>query len=183
MNQYYLISQLPGLDGLDGRAPLPIHVDQFMDVCSRFLGEKSMKVQRQLTLVPNRVVQASGSQLLDSWNQEERQLRLALGNARAAKMKKAFDSGDAQLPVHAVQTAKTAVEMTDPLAAEMYLNQYRIERLNSLRPMDAFCEDSVYFYGLKLMLLERIQKFDTEKGIAAYQNIYDSILNRDNQER
>ncbi len=80
------------------------------------------------------------------------------------------------------QAAKNAVDAKDPLEAELYLNRNRLEYLNSLRPMDAFSEDAVYFYGLKLMLLERMQKFDKEKGIASYQKLYESILNGDRQE-
>ncbi len=183
MNQYYLISQLPGLDGMDGRQPLPIRFEEFAELVARNLGKKPVKILRNLTIIPDRTAESSGSKLIDSWYEEERQLRFALGNVRAAKMKKEFSAGEAALSISAVQAAKAAVEMTDPLSAELFLCQYRIDRLNDLRPNDPFSDDAVYFYGLKLMLLERMQKFDQQKGIAAYQKIYNSILNGDNQER
>ncbi len=179
MNQYYLISQLPGLDGLDAKSPLPIGVEEFKEVCSRNLSGKSMKILENLTIAPARDVGPSGSALVDAWNQEERMLRLALGTVRAARMKKNFELDNEVIPPQIAQAARTATEMGDPLSAEIYLCNYRLESLNRLRPMDSFCEDAVYFYGLKLMLLERMQKFDQTKGIASYRKIYSSIINGD----
>jgi len=66
--------------------------------------------------------------------------------------------------------------MTDPLAAEKYLNRYRLEFLESIRPMDTFCDDAVFYYGLKLKLIVRMRTFDIQKGEDAYRNIYDSII-------
>ncbi len=182
MSQYYLISQLPGLDGLDSRAALPISREEFLEVCSRFLNKKDMRILENLSLVPAREDQPSGSSLVDTFNRRERKLRIALGIARASKMKKTFHAEENGMDPETTQAAKNAVEAKDPLEAELYLNQNRLDYLNSLRPMDAFSEDAVYFYGLKLMLLERMQKFDKEKGIASYQKLYESILNGDRQE-
>ena len=42
--------------------------------------------------------------------------------------------------------------------------------------MDNFSIDAVYAYGLKLMLVERMRKFDVENGKASYHEIYDNIL-------
>ncbi|KIR02700.1 hypothetical protein P261_01515 [Lachnospiraceae bacterium TWA4] len=183
MNQYYLVSQLPGLDGLDERASLPINTEEFKEVCSRFLSPTGMKTLDSLSIVPNREGVSTGSALVDEWNRGERLLRLALGSVRASNMKKQFDVGDVVLPSDMIQAARTAVGMGDPLAAEQYLNHYRVDSLDRLRPLDSFCEDAVFYYGLKLMLLERMQKFDEKKGIESYQKIYDSILNGDNQEK
>ena len=75
-----------------------------------------------------------------------------------------------------IQAARTAVGMESPLAAEEYLNEYRMETLNSLTPLDNFCVDAVIAYGLKLMLAQRMKKFDVETGKASYHKIYDEIL-------
>ncbi len=182
MSQYYLISQLPGLDGLDSRAALPISQEEFLEVCSRFLNKKDMKILENLSLVPAREDQPSGSSLVDTFNRRERKLRIALGNARALRMKKSFSMEESSTDPETAAAARTAVEAKDPLEAELFLNKNRLDYLDTLRPMDAFSEDAVYFYGLKLMLLERMQKFNKEKGIASYQKLYESILNGDRQE-
>lgn len=181
--QYYLVAQLPGLDGLDEKSSLPIHTKEFKEVCSRYLGKKSQQILEGLSLIPPRNGASTGSRLVDRWNQQERELRLALGSIRASNMKKQFDAGDTLIPSDLLQISRTAAGMEDPLQAEQYLLHYRLEMLGRLRPMDSFCEDAVYFYGLRLMLLERMQKFDRKKGIASYNEIYNSVLNRDHQER
>ena len=81
-----------------------------------------------------------------------------------------------------IKVASTATEIENPMEAEKYLNSYRLEILESLRPMDSFSEDYIFYYGLKLKLLLRIRQFDTKSGEKAYKNIYDSILNGDRLE-
>lgn len=182
MNQYYLMAQLPGLDGLGETEPLPITEDAFYELCGRFLGEKAAETFRGLSLIPDRQEKPVHSEVVRAWNHSERQLRLALGSVRAARLKKSFDTEGTPVSADVVQAAKTAVEMSDPMAAEQYLNQYRLEVLDRLRPQDAFSEDAVFHYGLKLKLLSRIRRFDAKAGREAYGHIYGSILHRASQE-
>ena len=46
-------------------------------------------------------------------------------------------------------------------------------------PLDAFSIDAVYAYGLRLMLVERMRKFEVENGKTSYHKIYDTILDGD----
>jgi hypothetical protein len=39
--------------------------------------------------------------------------------------------------------------------------------------------DSVYAYGIRLLLVERMKKFDAEIGKTSYHKIYDNILDGD----
>ncbi len=177
MNQYYLMAQLPALEPYDGKSQLPITEEAFLENCSRFLGKKEMAILNSLSLTPPRKEESSGSKLVDDWNREERQLRMALGVVRAAKMGKTFSAEDEVIPSTALQIANTAVELGDPLQAEEYLNRCRMAILDRIRPSDAFSEDAVYSYSLRLKLLERIRHFDADRGRRSYQNIYHSILN------
>ena len=136
----------------------------------------------KLTLSPSKNKEYSGSALIDAWNESERNLRFALGKVRAEKMKKAFDTGNRIFPVEYIKAASAAMEIENPMEAEKYLNSYRLEILETLRPMDSFSEDYIFYYGLKLKLLLRIRQFDTNSGKEAYKNIYDSILNGDRLE-
>lgn len=43
MAEYYLIAQLPSLDGLGDNMPIPITEERFLELCSRFLGKKAQK--------------------------------------------------------------------------------------------------------------------------------------------
>ena len=182
MAEYYLISQLPSLDGISENAPLPITEERFTELCNRFLGKKSRENMKKLTLSPAKNIESSGSVLIDAWNESERNLRFALGKVRAEKMKKTFDTENRIFPVEYVKAASAATEIENPMEAEKYLSSYRLEILETLRPMDSFSEDYVFYYGLKLKLLLRIRQFDTKLGEKAYKKIYNSILNGDRVE-
>ena len=179
MAEYYLISQLPSLDGISENAPLPITEERFTELCNRFLGKRSQEVMKKITLSPPKNFESAGSALIDAWNESERNLRFALGKVRAEKMKKPFDTENRILPVEYIKAASTAIEMENPMEAEKHLNSYRLEILETLRPMDNFSEDYIFYYGLKLKLILRIRQFDTETGEKAYRNIYNSIIKGD----
>ncbi len=182
MAEYYLISQLPSLDGISESAPLPITTQRFVELCRRFLGKKAQGELERLTLLPPRNPEKSTSELIGRWNEGERDLRLALARLRADKMDKSFDAENRSFPAGLIQAVKTAVEIESPMEAEIFLNRYRLDFLESLRPMDSFSEEFVFYYGLKLMLLERIRKFDSQSGESAYRTIYGSIMNGDRSE-
>ena len=97
-------------------------------------------------------------------------------------MKKSFDTENRIFPVEYIKAANAAIEIENPMEAEKYLNRYRLELLETLRPMDSFSEDYIFYYGLKLKLILRIRQFDTTAGEKAYKNIYNSILNGDRLE-
>ena len=182
MAEYYLISQLPSLDGISENTPLPISEERLTELCNRFLGKRSQEAMNKLTLSPPKNSESSGSVLIDAWNESERNLRFALGKVRAEKMKKPFDTENRIFPVEYLKVANIATEMENPMEAEEYLNRFRLEILETLRPMDSFSEDYIFYYGLKLKLILRIRQFDTKVGEKAYRNIYNYILNGDRLE-
>ena len=182
MAEYYLVSQLPSLDGINENTPLPITSERFEELCLRFLGKKAQAEFLKLTLAPPRIPEKTSSPLAGKWNEGERNLRLALAKIRAERMNKTFD-GDAEcLSPALLQAVRTAAETESPMEAEKFLNKYRLDFLETLRPSDSFSQEFVFYYGLKLKLIERIRKFDTESGEAAYRNIYNSIMNGEKTE-
>ena len=182
MAEYYLISQLPSLDGISENMPLPITEERFMELCNRFLSKKACNELNKLSLLPTRIPEKSGSALIESWNEGERNLRFALAKIRAERMKKPFDAENKTFSPALVQAARAATETESPMEAEKFLNRYRLDFLETLRPSDSFSEDYVFYYCLKLRLILRIRQFDTEKGETAYRNIYNSIMNGDRLE-
>ena len=182
MAEYYLMSQLPSLDGIDENSPPPITEERFLELCERFLGKKAKNEIEALTIAPPKTPIKSTSTLINSWNAGESELRLALAKVRAEKMKKSFDTENEPLNSELLKVAKTAVEIESPLEAEKFLSRHRLSFLETLRPMDSFSEDFIYYYGLKLKLILRINRFDTEIGKGAYKNIYNTVLNGDRLE-
>ena len=88
MAEYYLISQLPSLDGISESTPLPITQERFTELCQRFLGKKAQREFEKLTLAPTRNPEKSSSALIEEWNEGESKLRLALAKLRADKLNK-----------------------------------------------------------------------------------------------
>lgn len=182
MSEYYLISQIPSLDGIGENTPVPITEERFLELCGRFLGEKTLSELRNLTLVPAINAEKSKSALIEAWNEGERNLRIALAKVRAEKLNKAFDLQNKNISLELLKVANTAIEKENPLEAEIYLSNHRLSFLETLRPTDSFSEDYVFYYGLKLKLVLRMRQFDTQKGEKTYKDIYDSILNGDSLE-
>ena len=174
---YYLVAQLPAFSvNDDSSQKLPLTVMYYKDLCSRFMSEKANEVAQNLTLEPPLESKSTGSAFLDQWYEKERNLRLALAQLRALKMKKDTKDLPQTNDGEVIQAARTATGMDSPLSAEQFLNQYRMSVLDRLAPMDMFSVDAVYNYGLKLMLAERMKKFNRDEGLASYHKIYDSIL-------
>ncbi len=177
---YYLVSQLPSFKtDDDSGAKLPITTANFKDLCQRFMSAKNAELARNLTLEPPLEDAPTGSVFLDSWYKKERDLRFALAQLRALKMKKDTKDIPSVADGEVVQAARTVTGMDSPLSAELYLNEYRLSVLDKIAPLDYFSVDAVYNYGLRLMLTERIKKFNRDEGLASYHKIYDDILGED----
>ena len=61
MAEYYFMSQLPSLDGVDENTAIPIAEERFADLCQRFLDAKTQQEIDRLTLVPPRESEGSSS--------------------------------------------------------------------------------------------------------------------------
>ena len=180
MAYYYLVSQLPNISSSESKAALPLNGEQFRELASRFITEEEKAVLEGLSLVPPMENAATGSAFLDIWYEKERNLRCALAQIRAQKLKKDSIPLPPGCTADIISAARTAVGMDSPLSAEEFLYEYRLRLLDDLRPLDGFSIDAVYAYGIKLLLVERMKKFEVENGKTSYHKIYDTILNEDN---
>ena len=179
MAYYYLVSQLPNISSAESKSALPLTSESFREIASRFISEKEKSILNGLSLVPSMELNATGSKFLDIWYEKERNLRCALAQIRAQKLKKDTFPLPAGCTADIISAARTAVGMDSPLSAEQFLYEYRLRLLDDLRPLDAFSIDAVYAYGIRLMLVERMRKFEVENGKTSYHKIYDEILDGD----
>jgi hypothetical protein len=173
---YYLAAQLPSFSTSADKAPLPITSAQLSELCSRFFDKRSMRLLDGISLEPPKIPEKTGSPVIDSWNEMENSLRTALALARAQKLGRDFSAANPSIRPEAVQAARAACGMDNPLAAEQSLNEFRIDFLNRIAPVSLFSTESVFVYALKLKLAERARKFNEEAGMASYRTIYDGIL-------
>ena len=85
---YYLVAQLPAFSvSDDSSVKLPISMDYFRDLCARFMNPHDTELAQNLSLTPPLETESTGSSVLDQWYEKERNLRLALAEVRALKMK------------------------------------------------------------------------------------------------
>lgn len=183
MAYYYLVSQLPNISAAESKAALPLNAEGFRELASRFISDEERSVLENLSLVPPMELTSTGSAFLDIWYEKERNLRCALAQIRAQKLKKDSVPLPAGCTADIISAARTAVGMDSPLSAEQFLFEYRLRLLDDLRPLDGFSIDAVYAYGLRLMLVERMRKFEVENGKTSYHKIYDTILDSDNGDK
>lgn len=174
--EYYLVSQLPDISGCTPKSALPITFDYYKDLCKRFMSNKDKATLEKLALTAPRGECGTGSVFLDKWFEWDRALHTALAQVRAAKLKKDAGVGPLSITQDIVQVARTAVNMDSPLSAELFLYEAKLAQLDNLTPLDTFCSDYVFCYGVRLILLERMKKFDKERGASSYKEIYGSIL-------
>lgn len=175
MKEYiYLVSQLPDISQA-GRS-LPITEVYYRDLCNRFIDEKEKALLGAMTLSAPKEATSTGSVFLDAWYENERGLRSSLALVRGQRLKKDTTGMGVGVSGDIVQVARTAVGMDSPLSAEEFLFTYRMSFLDNIWPRDMFSFDAVLAYGIKLMLIQRIKKFDKEKGVDSYHKIYDTIL-------
>jgi len=172
---YYLMAQLPYL--IYDQKP-PMTSASFKTLAQYFLNEKDAVFMDRLSLNPVFSEKDCGSDFIDNWKNWEYALKLNLGKERAIKLKKEnlITSEPPFFPLEAAAAASKAIDEHSPLEGELVLDKARWIAIDSLAGNDNFHREGVYAYFLKLLLLERRQSFNVEKGFAEYKSLYASIV-------
>ncbi len=182
---YYLMAQLPTI--FETSAPAISYKD-FYSIAERCLSADDLKTLSAISLIPPREGEnGTGSAVVDSWNRYERALRFSLARARAARLKRDAQAGNARLDssfileaiaqsFEAAAAAKAAAEMDSPLEAELFLDRARFAYVRDLGSGHFYDSEAVFAYALMLLIRERSSAFSAEAGRAEYMRIYNSIL-------
>ena len=172
---FYLMAQLPYL--IYEQKP-PMNSVTFKVLAQYFLDETDAAFMENLSLNPVFSGSNSGCDFIDNWKDWEHALKLNLAKERAIKLKREnlISQEPPFFPLEAAAAASKAVEEHSPLEGEIVLDKARWIAIDSLAGNDTFNRNSVYAYFLKLLLLERRQSFNVEKGFAEYKSLYASIV-------
>jgi len=128
---------------------------------------------------------ATGCSFIDKWYKWERELRLNVAKHRSIKLKQT----NAQIPepsdyhMEIAATASKAVDEYSPLEGEIIIDKARWNAIENLAGSNYFHRSNVYAYMLKLLLIERRQAFNVEKGFAEYKSLYASIVESASESR
>ena len=176
-NYYYFVASLPHISY--GDKPTFSTAD-FRDQCEIQLNSGDASLIPYCTFDPKIIMETSrktGSSFIDQFMQWERTMILTLASLRAVRLKRQFTDDVPHDMPRVEALAKAAFEMDDPLEAQLTMDRARWGVLDEMLGLEYFGVNNIYVYLLKLQLLERKQRLDTEKGLEAYREIYNSILN------
>jgi hypothetical protein len=127
----------------------------------------------------------TGCRFIDNWYAWDRELRLNLARQRVVKIKR----DNAQIPqqpdyhMDVTTTVTKAIDETSPLEGEIVLDKARWSAIESFVSSDYFDRSNAFAYYLKLLLLERRQIFNVDKGFAEYKSLYASIVESASESR
>jgi len=171
---YYFIAQLPSL--IYEQKP-PMSSAHFKALAEDLLEDGDLKAMDYLTFNDVFSAKKSNCAFVNNWKSWERALKLNLAKERALKLKKDVQITDIPFfPQEAAITAVKAVDEKSPLDGEVLLDKARWTAIDSIAGSDYYSVNNIYAYYLKLLLLERRQSFNTEKGFAEYKTLYAEIL-------
>jgi len=176
-NYYYFVATLPSITY--GEKP-PLSSKDFTEQCINLLHPEDAALLKYCRYDPVMAVETTeptGSDFIDLLMMRERVLALNLAFVRAAKLKRPSPEDPPHDIPRAEARGKTAFEMDDPLEATIYIDQGRWGALDEMVGLDLFGVNNIFAYLLKLQLMERRELFETERGSAAYTQLYDNILN------
>ena len=179
-NYYYFVASLPHLNY--GDKP-PVSSAEFREQCQASLSKHDNALTRYCyydAKLAVETIKPTGSAFIDFLMLRERIVTLNLAKLRAERLNRpAPEEAPPDMP-RAEALAKSAFEMDNPLDAELSMDRARWGVLDEMVGVNLFGVNTIYAYLLKLQLLERKQRFNTERGAAEYKNIYDTILNEYN---
>ena len=122
----------------------------------------------------------TGCDFVDKWNEWERTLRLNLARHRSLKL---YPNEEAIAPPVVPDDAYAAAALVftqdgSPLDGEILLDKARWNAIDLMTGSDYFHENNAYAYYLKLLILERRELFEAEKGFSEYKSLYAQIFER-----
>lgn len=167
---YYLAASLPLLEfGMK----MPILYEYFLSCCQEQLSIKDLETIKRTKIAPTED-QEDHCPTLREWKKFDTTLRNELSRYRASKKSKdaaVYIRGEGYLdPILAIE-AHWAINEESPLEAERFLDRFRWERIEELEKEHYFDIDYLIAYALKLQILERWQRIDSEGGMRVLQNL------------
>ena len=183
---YYLMAQLPFL--VYEQKP-PMSLDAFKSLVEPLLTDEDAVLFRKLSLDPEpdakegsaytESAPSTGCGFIDGWREWERSLRLNLAKHRAIQIKRENVSAlepPFMPPDASIAAARAVAGDNTPLEGETLIDKARWSAIDALAGIDNFDRDNVFAYFLKLLILERRQAFNTEKGFSEYKSLYAEII-------
>jgi len=169
------MAQLPYLTY--GQKP-PMSSQEFKSLAESLIPKNDSSLLNYLSLTPDysdKIAAKCG--FLKKWKEWEFSLRITLAKQRAIKLKQDAQFEDPKNSfVEAAAVILKVIDESSPLKGEIMLDKARWYAIEEIAGSNYFSRASAYAYFLKLLLLERRQTFDVDKGFDEYKSLYASIV-------
>jgi len=176
---YYFGATLPSLSW---RGAVPLGSEAFLERCAIHLSSRDL----ELVEAARPALPADGafpppsrrSRLLAAYYRWELALRNELARLRAGRLGQPAEKHvrPGSVEWDGLRAAQAAFQAESPLEGELVIERERWNIVERLQVGHYFDVEALAAYGLKLRILERVARFEAERGKAAYGEVYDDIL-------
>jgi len=157
----------------------PMSSDDFLELAKPLMSKDDSAIFNLISLkFDSSINKKSGCSFIDKWHSWEYALRLNIAKERAIKLKRESEivTEPPVFPLEAASTASKAADEHSPLDGEIVLDKARWNAIDNLAGNDYFHRNIAYAYYLKLLLIERREAFNVDKGFTEYKSLYASIV-------
>ncbi|MBN1243277.1 MAG: DUF2764 family protein [Spirochaetales bacterium] len=176
---YYFGATLPSLSW---RGAMPLSSREFLERCAIHLSPRDLAIvgdARPALPADGGLPAAAGrSRMLAAYYRWELALRNELARLRAGRLGQPAEKHvrPGSVEWDGLRAAQSAFQAESPLEGEIVMERERWNVVERLQVGHYFDTEALVAYGLKLRILERVARFEVERGKAAYGEIYDDIL-------
>lgn len=156
---YYLVASLPYLS-FDGEDFLSR--DRFVEECGRWLSTGDMKQLLELD-IRDPYVRDEDPELVKQWKEFDMGIREILSGIRRKDSRAALKEN--------LYFSKEKIEGKNPFVAEKAIAKARWDFAEGEEPRYIFDINWLMLYHIKIQILERLARFDKERGEATFQKI------------
>ena len=177
---YYLISSLPMLD-LD--SPVKLDSSAFIELCRDFLPENELEIISSLKIEPNET--STNISELEAWKNWETQLRNSLVKYRGKEANINVNDYLREERDYSSEIEKGVVDAyskSNPLEREDHLDKVRWSKLEGMEVGHDFDFLKLCLYKLKLLICEKRNKYNLEKGSQDFDEVIAHIYEQDSME-
>lgn len=147
---------------------MPFSYETFLDMCAASVQKDKYELLKNLT------VSSKEGPLVKEWAKFYGLLSGEMSYQRNTKLGRPCEAPTEHDEVIS-RTVHTALTSENPLLAEQMLLELEFKRLDELIGLHSFDDYMLFGYALKLKLLERLTVFDSKKGRAEFQRLFDGI--------
>lgn len=147
---------------------MPFSYETFLSMCTTTVPADKFELLKNLT------VSSKKGPLVEEWARFYGLLAKEMSFQRNQKLGRPAEAPTEHDEVIA-RTVQTALSSENPLIAEQMLLELEFKRLDELIGLHSFDDYMLFGYALKLKLLERLTVFDSARGRAEFQRLFDGI--------